>query len=144
MPSYKPYHPEQAALLPAHVQDVLGANHLCFLVHDMVEQLDVSGFEASYGEAGGGRPYPSPLMIKVWLYAFALRVKSTRKLEQRVREDLGFRFLAGGSAPGHKTLSEFLRLHGKAVVQLFTQGLQLLRQGGGARLGDRKSTRLNS
>jgi transposase len=136
MPSYKPYHPEQAALLPAHVQDVLGANHLCFLVHDMVEQLDVSGFEASYGEAGGEQPYHPRLMIKVWLYAFALKVKSTRKLEQRIREDLGFRFLAGGSAPDHKTLSEFLRLHGKAVVQLFTQVLQLLRAAGVARLGE--------
>ena len=136
MPSYKPYHPEQAALLPAHVQDVLGANHLCFLVHDMVEQLEIGAFEASYGEAGGEQPYHPRLMIKVWLYAFALKVKSTRKLEQRIREDLGFRFLAGGSAPDHKTLSEFLRLHGKAVVQLFTQVLQLLRAAGVARLGE--------
>ena len=38
-------------------------------------------------------------MVKVWLYAFALKVKSTRKLEQRIREDLGFRYLAGGGAP---------------------------------------------
>src|ERR1035438_5894420 len=103
LPSKKPYHPEQAALLPAHVQDVLGANHLCFLVHDMVEQLEIGAFEASYGEAGGEQPYHPRLMIKVWLYAFVLKVKSTRKLEQRVREDLGFRFLAGGSAPDHKT-----------------------------------------
>ncbi len=75
-------------------------------------------------------------MIKVWLYAFALRVKSTRKLEQRIGEDLGFRFLAGGRAPDHKTLSEFLRLHGKAIVALFTQVLQLLRRAGVARLGE--------
>ena len=31
------------------------------------------------------------MMLKVWLYAFALKVKSTRKLEQRLQEDLGFR-----------------------------------------------------
>ena len=42
MPSYKLYHPEQAALLPARVQDVLGENHRCFLVHDMVEQLNIA------------------------------------------------------------------------------------------------------
>lgn len=136
MPSYKPYHPEQATLLPAHAKDVLGENHLCFLVHEVVEQLDIRVFEACYGEAGGEQPYHPRLMIKVWLYAFALGVKSTRKLEQRIREDLGFRFLAGGSAPDHKTLSEFLRLHGQAVVQLFTQVLQLLRRAGVARLGE--------
>jgi transposase len=136
MPNYKPYHPEQVALLPAHVLDVLGNNHLCFLVHDVVEQLDISGFEAAYGEAGGESPYHPRLMVKVWLYAFALKVKSTRKLEQRIHEDLGFRFLAGGSRPDHKTLSEFLRLHGAAITELFTQVLQLLRGAGLARLGE--------
>src|SRR5271165_7630601 len=119
MPNYKPYHPEQADLLPAHVRDVLGKNHLCFLVHEVMEKLDLGGFEAAYGEAGGESPYHPRLMVKVWLYAFALQVKSTRKLEQRIREDLGFRFLAGGCAPDHKTLSEFLRVHRAAIVELF-------------------------
>lgn len=136
MPSYKPYHPEQAELLPSHVHDVLGENHLCFLVHEVVEKLDISGFEAAYGELGGESPYHPRLMLKVWLYAFALKVKSTRKLEQRICEDLGFRFLAGGSAPDHKTLSEFLRQHRAAILELFTQVLQLLRAAGLGRLGE--------
>lgn len=136
MPSYKPYHPEQAELLPCHVKDVLGENHLCFLVHEVVEQLDISRFEACYGEAGGESPYHPRLMLKVWLYAFALKVKSTRKLEQRLGEDLGFRFLAGGNAPDHKTLSEFLRLQRAAIVERFTQVLQLLRRAGLARVGE--------
>ena len=136
MPSYKPYFPEQAELLPSHVKDVLGETHLCFLVHEMVEQLDIRAFEALYGEAGGEAPYHPRLMLKVWLYAFALKVKSTRKLEQRIREDLGFRFLAGGSVPDHKTLSEFLRRHRTAILEMFTQVLQLLRRAGLARLGE--------
>ncbi len=36
------------------------------------------------------------MMLKVWLYAFCLGVSSTRRLERRVREDLAFRYLAGG------------------------------------------------
>ncbi len=136
MPSYKPYHPEQAELLPCHVKDVLGENHLCFLVHEVVEELEISAFEALYGEAGGESPYHPRLMLKVWLYAFVLKVKSTRKLEQRIREDLGFRFLAGGNAPDHKTLSEFLRRHRAAILELFTQVLQLLRAAGLGRLGE--------
>src|SRR5271157_93788 len=136
MPTYKPYYPEQAELLPSHVKDVLGDNHLCFLVHEVVEKLDIGLFAAAYGDAGGESPYHPRMMLKVWLYAFALKVKSTRKLEQRIREDLGFRFLAGGGAPDHKTLSEFLRLHQAALLKLFTQVLQLLRAAGVARLGE--------
>src|SRR5258707_11296688 len=135
MPNFLPYHPEQAELLPAHVRDVLGADHLCFLLHDVVESWDLQEFVDAYSDAGGQSPYHPRLMVKVWLYAFALNVRTTRKLEQRVREDLGFRFLAGGAAPDHKTLSEFHRRHGLAIRRLFTQMLSLLRASGLARVG---------
>src|SRR5258707_12518986 len=135
MPNFLPYHPEQAELLPAHVRDVLGADHLCFLLHEVVESWDLQEFVDAYSDAGGQSPYHPRLMVKVWLYAFALNVRTTRKLEQRVREDLGFRFLAGGAAPDHKTLSEFHRRHGLAIRRLFTQMLSLLRASGLARGG---------
>src|SRR6266853_1532495 len=67
-------------------------------------------------------------MLKVWLYGFAVKVRSTRKLEQRIQEDLGFRYLAGGLRPDHKTLSEFLRRHGEGIEELFTQVLSWDRQ----------------
>jgi transposase len=135
MPNFQPYHPEEAELLPAHVRDVLGADHLCFLLHDVVESWGLREFVAAYSDAGGQSPYDPRLMVKVWLYAFALNVRTTRKLEQRVREDLGFRFLAGGATPDHKTLSEFHRRHALAIRRLFTQMLGLLRASGLARVG---------
>ena len=104
------YDPDQGYVLPAYVQDVLGAEHLCFHVHRIVEALDVSGLEQAYG-AEGRLAYPPRMMLKVWLYAFALGVTSTRRLEQRIREDLALRYLAGCLQPDHKTLSEFLRRH---------------------------------
>jgi len=135
MPSYQPYSPEQAELLPAHVKDVLGTDHLCFLVHEVVESLDLSGFENEEEDEGGQRAYDPRLMLKVWLYGFGVNVRTTRKMEQRIREDLGFRYLAGGAAPDHKTLSEFHRRHRAAIAELFTQVLALLRRAGLARLG---------
>src|ERR1700688_1649010 len=135
MPNFLPYHPEQAELLPAQVRDVLGADHLCFLLHDVVESWDLREFAAAYSDAGGQSPYDPRLMVKVWLYAFALIVRTTRKLEQRVREDLGFRYLAGGAAPDHKTLSEFHRRHCEAIAEMFTEVLVFLRRAGMARLG---------
>ncbi len=135
MPTFQPYHPEQAELLPAHVADVLGRNHLCFLISEMVEQSDISEFVAVYSEEGGQRPYHPALMLKVWLYAFAVGVKTTRKLEQRIKEDLGFRYLAGGAAPDHKTLSEFQRRHAEGIRAYFGEVLQLLRRAGMAQVG---------
>jgi transposase len=135
MPNYQPYSPDQAELLPAHVKDVLGADHLCFLVHELVESLDLSDFDSREEDAGGQRAYDPRLMLKVWLYGFGVNVRTTRKMEQRIREDLAFRYLAGGAAPDHKTLSEFHRRHRAAIAELFTQVLLFLRRAGLARLG---------
>src|SRR6266571_2577755 len=128
------YDPDQAYLLPPNVKDVLGNEHLCFRLHQMVEQLEVSRFEEGYA-AEGRMAYPPRMMLKVWLYAFCLGVNSTRRLERRVREDLAFRYLAGGLSPDHKTLSEFLRRHRRAINDLFTQVVQMARGAGMGKLG---------
>jgi transposase len=128
------YDPDQAYLLPPNVKDVLGAGHLCFHVHRVVEALDMSRFDQAYGEEER-LAYPPCMMLKVWLYAFCLQVSSTRRLEQRVREDLAFRYLSGGLTPDHKTLSEFLRRHRNALNDVFTQVLEMARKAGMVKLG---------
>jgi transposase len=62
-------------------------------------------------------------------------VTSSRRLEQQIREDLGFRYLAGGAQPDHWTLNEFRRRQAKALNDLFTQVVELARAGGRGRLG---------
>lgn len=129
-----PYNPDQAYLLPPSVRDVLGERHLCIFIHEVVERLDLSAFEQGYEEEG--RPaYAPALLVKVWLYAYALGVTSCRRLEQRVREDLGFRYLAGGAQPDFWTLNAFRQRHPKALNDLFTQVVELAREAGLGRLG---------
>jgi transposase len=121
-------------LLPPSVKDVLGEGHLCFFVHRVVEQLDLSGFEQDYGEEGPPA-YAPALMVKVWLYAYALQVTSSRRLEQRIREDLAFRYLAGGATPDHWTLNAFRTRHRRAINDLFLQVVEVARGLGMGRLG---------
>jgi transposase len=134
MPNYFAYAPEQAELLPRHVRDELPPGHLCFLIHEVIESQDVGRFDQAYSEEGQ-QAYNPRMMLKVWLYGFAVNVRSTRKLERRLQEDLGFRFLGGGLRPDHKTLSEFLRRHREAIEELFTQVLGWARRAGMVRLG---------
>ena len=134
MSRFLPYSPEQAYLLPPNVRDELGEEHLSFFVPRVVERLDTSVFERSYSEEGGAL-YAPQLMLKVWLYAYALGVTSARRLEQRIREDLGLRYLAGGQRPDNWALSAFRRRHGRALNDVFTQVVELARQLGMGRLG---------
>lgn len=134
MSRFLPYFPEQPCLLPPDVRDVLGSDHLCFFVHEVVERWDLAAFVDAYAEEGGGL-YPPALMLKVWLYAYALGVTSSRKLEQRIREDLAFRFLAGGAQPDFWALNAFRQRHKRGINDVFVQVLELVRELGMARLG---------
>jgi len=48
-----PYNPDQAYLLPPNVKDVLGADHLVFFVHGVVERFNLEEFVQAYGDEGG-------------------------------------------------------------------------------------------
>lgn len=128
------YSPEQAYLLPPNVREVLGEDHVCFFLHRVVERLDLSAFEQSYVEEGRAAYHPA-LLLKVWLYAYVLGLTSSRRLEQRIREDLAFRYLAGGAQPDHWTLNDFRCRHGRALNDVFTQVVEIARSLGLARLG---------
>ena len=131
---FLPYSPDQIELLPPRVHEVLGQDHLCFLVRRVVERLDLSAIEQAYSEEGQPGYHPA-LLVSVWLYAYALGITSSRRLEQRMREDLAFRYLAGGAQPDYWTLNAFRRRHPKALNDLFTQVLELARAAGLGRLG---------
>ena len=131
---YLTYNPEQAYLLPPSAREVLGEDHVCFFLHRAVERLDLSAFEQGYVEEGRAAYHPA-LLLKVWLYAYILGVTSSRRLEQRIREDLAFRYLAAGSQPDHWTLNEFRRRQARALNDVFTQVLEMARSLGLARLG---------
>jgi len=134
MARFLDYAPEQAWLLPPRLSDELGADHLACFIHECVEQLDLTEFEQAYSD--NGRPaYPPELLLKVWLYAYALGLTSSRRLEQRLREDLGFRFLAGSLKPDFWTLNQFRRSQARALNDVFTQVVEAARRLGLGRLG---------
>ena len=134
MSRYISYNPEQVWLLPPSVREELGEGHLAVFMHELVERLDLRQFEAESSEQG--RPgYPPQLLLKVWLYAYAQGVTSSRRIEQRICEDLGFRLLAGNLKPDHWTLNQFRRRHPRALNDVFTQVVEAARGLGMGPLG---------
>jgi transposase len=134
MAKFLDYSPDQVYLLPPSVRDVLGSGHLCFFVRRVVAKLNLDVFRNEYGEEGGPA-YAPEMLVSVWLYAYALGVTSSRRLEQRIREDLAFRYLAGGAAPDHWTLNAFRRRHAGGLNDLFTRVVELARASGLGKLG---------
>jgi transposase len=58
-----------------------------------------------------------------------------RRLKQRIRKDLAFRYLAGGARPDFWALNEFRNRHGRALNDVFTQVVELARSLAMGKLG---------
>jgi len=135
MKRFKAYDTRQSYLLPPSPREWLPANHLAYFIDDVVEQLDLSAVFASYEGTKGQPPYHPEMMVKVWLYGYCVGIRSSRKLERALHEDVGFRMLSGNQQPDHWTLSEFRRRHLAALRGLFLQTVKLAQRAKMVKLG---------
>ena len=75
------------------------------------------------------------MMVKVLLYGYCTGVASSRRIAQRLHEDIAFRVLTANNAPDFRTISDFRKDHLAALACLFHQVLELCRQAGLVKLG---------
>ena len=109
--TYLPYEPEQQLLLPAALQEWLPDDHLAYFISDVVDQLDMSEVTARYErERRGGPPYHPRMMVKVLLYGYCVGVASSRRIAQRLHEDIAFRVLAANNTPDFGPSPTFARI----------------------------------
>ncbi len=134
--TYVPYDPDQQLLLPAALQEWLPDDHLAYFISDVVDQLDLSDITARYeGERRGGPPYHPRMMVKVLLYGYCIGVASSRRIAQRLHEDIAFRVLAANNTPDFRTISDFRKDHLAALSGLFLQVLAFCQRAGLVKLG---------
>jgi len=134
--TYREYQPDQDFLLPPSLRDWLREDHLAYFVSDMVDQLDLRAIESVYEEDERGQPPYHPLMMtKILIYGYCVGVFSSRRMQKALVEDVGFRVLAAGNEPDFRTISDFRKLHLKALQGLFDQVLQIALQAGTMKLG---------
>ena len=134
--TYRSYLPEQDLLLPPSLREWLPDDHLVYFVSDVVDQLNLSASESVYEEDDRGQPpYHPRMMTKILLYGYCVGVFSSRKIQKHLVEDVAFRVLAAGNQPDFRTISDFRKLHLKALEELFQQMLRLTLETGTMKLG---------
>jgi transposase len=127
---------EQPFLMPPDPRDWLPEGHLAWFVLESVEQLDLSGFYASYRQDGWGRAAFEPkVMLSLLLYAYARGERSSRVIERRCVEDVAYRVIAAHQVPDHATIARFRVRHEAALAALFTEVLSLCKEAGLVKVG---------
>jgi transposase len=122
---------EQELLLPPSLREWLPEDHLAWFVLDVVEELDLEPFTCVYRRDGWGAAAHDPaMMVALFLYAYAIGERSSRKIERRCREDIAFRVITANLVPDHATLARFRVRHQDALAGLFGQLLALSAEAG--------------
>ena len=127
---------EQSFLMPPDPRDWLPEGHLAWFILEMLRQLDLAPFYASYRQDGWGRAAFEPqMMLSLLLYAYAQGERSSRGIERRCVEDITYRVIAASQAPDHATIARFRVRHEAAPADLFTEVLSLCKEAGLVKVG---------
>ena len=125
--SYEKYaNYNQQWLFPPTLEDLLPEGHPARMVREFVDALDLEQMGFRVRKSEDGRPnYSANLCLKLWLYGYMTRVRTTRPLERASKNDIGMLWLTGMNAPDHTTLWRFWRDNRKAIRKLLKQLLEM-------------------
>src|SRR5947209_20271094 len=87
---------EQASLLPPRVEDYVAADNPVRAIESYVEALDLAKLGFRHAERGvgvGQRPYHPADLLKLYLYGYLNRVRSSRRLEREAQRNLELSWL---------------------------------------------------
>jgi transposase len=121
---FKEYRQNQIMLIPPRIDDKIPQDHLARYIDKVVDQIDIKEIEDSYSDLGCHAYHPQ-MLLKVILYGYCIGIRSSRRIQKEIREDLVFMWLAGMQEPDFRTISDFRKDRIKDIKKLFNQVLEI-------------------
>lgn len=123
---------EQQILFPESLDEYVTAENPVRVIDLFVSMLDMAelGFVRS-APAQTGRPgYDPRHLLRLYIYGYVNRVRSSRRLEAEAERNVEVMWLLGKLRPDFKTIADFRRDHVKALKQVYRHFTEFCRQAG--------------
>lgn len=110
----------QSSLFPPSLDELVPVDHPVRVIAAFVEVLDLgeAGFERSEPGTMGRPAYDPADLLKLYLYGYLNRIRSSRRLERECARNVEVMWLLGRLAPDFKTVADFRRRNGEAFVRV--------------------------
>jgi transposase len=120
----------QTTLFPEAVEDLIPVDHPVRVIDAFVNQLPLAelGFDKAVAAATGRPPYDPADLLKLYIYGYLSRARSTRRLEQESRRNVEVMWLLNRLTPDFKTLADFRRLNPEPLKRVCAAFVQFCRR----------------
>jgi transposase len=118
---------KQVLLLPDTIESYVDANSTVRVLEAYVQGLNVRnlGFMHAELNATGRPPYNPKDLLKLYVYGYMNRIRSSRRLEAESKRNLEVQWLLGKLTPDHKTIARFRHENAEALKEVFRDFVKL-------------------
>ena len=114
----------------AEPDDYVTENNPVRVIEAFVDELDLAtlGFDGVVPEATGRPAYHPSVLLKLYLYGYLNRMRSSRRLEREAQRNVEVMWLTARLTPDFKTIADFRKDNGSAIRATCRQFVMLCRQ----------------
>jgi len=120
----------QTTLFPEVLDEVVGAAEPVRVIDAFVETLDLAALKFSKvaAEEMGRPPYAPGDLLKLYLYGYLHRVRSSRRLEAEAERNVQVMWLINRLTPSFKTIADFRKDHAAAIIGVCRSFIRFCRE----------------
>ncbi len=111
----------QISFLPECVEDYISEENPVRVIDAFVDSLDMGGlgFEKAKPAQTGRPAYDPRDLLKLYLYGYLNRIRSSRMLMRECRRNIELFYLLGGLKPDFRTIADFRKDNAGAIRNTF-------------------------
>ena len=110
------------------LEDQVGIDNPVRLMDAFVEKLELEklGFSKTVHKSEGRPPYAPAVLLKLYLYGYLNKIRSSRKLERECSRNLELQWMLQNLQPNYHTIADFRKAHGEPLQNMFRLYIQFL------------------
>ena len=126
---FMPVPSKQTLLFPSRLDEDIAADAPVRIIDQVLDKINIDGILKLY-HAEGRNPFQPRMMLKIIVYAYMNNVYSCRRIEELLKRDIHFIWLAGYNKPDFITINRFRNRVKDEISSVFTQLVLLLAEKG--------------
>ena len=112
--------------------DQVSVDNAARLMDTFIDKLDLQklGFTRTIHKSEGRPPYDPAVLLKLYLYGYLNKIRSSRKLQKECSRNIELQWLLHGLQPNYHTIADFRKEHAVPLQSMFKLYVHFLSDAG--------------